>query len=368
MKAILPLLLVLAMSGIGMAQNIEVAYEENHTIELYEEKNVSVMFTNYDTLVFDVDFDVPDPWLSINETSFVLNTTNSTKRHNMTVSIRPAIDIGTFTRTVPYTLSWNGGLSEEVLEFRIATIEPQTTLQIDAIKDDFEIEMLESDKAVIDVKNNGTMPAWNVTFSCSKWCAFDDADQNNTLQEGQSDLVVFNINVPVIPSDETNVTHGIEVCIMAANTRKNCDSIHVFVPFANQSITECYLPEITPTKMAEVMGEFCSQFPFSPYCYFPGDQNATIIRLPCNLENLTQEDMNAYSVCRRDLEDIQLKFDNCQANLTKVLLENKQITEKTLRTAEGAWGQSTGFTILVILFILIILGYGGYQVFLRVRG
>lgn len=371
MRAVFVLIALLAvMPCIGLAQNVNTTYIQNHTIELYKQYNVSVLFENVGTLPVEIGIGTPDTWLAVNESHFVINVTNATRMHEITVQILADTDLGSFTRNVPYSLAWQGGSSDSQLTFNLHTIEPQTVLDVVVWTDSFEIPIFQERTGVMRVANNGTITAFNVTISDNYgWITYEK--NNFSLAINESKVVEFDISPNLTHTGDTNKTHNITITVQSSNSPKYDRIVHVHIPYFDFGNLTCdFFYE--QQEMFRLKKEFCDAHPTASDCLtspVPLEINKTVyVKEPCNLENLTQEDMNAYGVCRSDLNKTQNQLLVCQANLTATLLGVEQTGEKTLRTAEGSWGQSTGFTILLVLVVIGLSIYGVLWLIGRVKG
>lgn len=342
-------------------------YSPNQTVELYREYFVNVTVSSNYTDLVEIGFGTPENWLSLNQTNFNLNFTEN---NTFQVKINATVDIGTFKRKIPVFVSWYGGMYNTTLGFNISTIEPQTVLSVNVFITAFSISMFKTDIGVMKITNNGTVPAFNVSiWDDFGWLGFDDA--NFTIQINSSEVVEFVVRPNITRTDQTNTTHNITMYIMATNSNALEVPIYVTIPWFDFGNLTCdFFWE--QQKYFEKKKTFCDAYPTAADCLtspVPLEKNVTLyVKLPCNLENLTEEDMNAYGVCRRDLEDLQFKFDLISDNNTALLREIDRMNRVQTPMIEGLGGQYTGWTILLLLIICFGAGAGGVIFIKRLRG
>lgn len=365
----------------GSLINLTLTWNPNQTVELARELNVSAMFFNNVTDNVTITPSSSPQWIRLlngNENPFVLNRNES---KNLTLSILSINDTGTYRREQNFTVTWPGGIETFKIYYNLENIPTQTNLSWSAIKKDFTLEILKEDKGAVEIKVISDVPAWNLTFYCKginvsipnftgveypnfTWCHFDLSDQNKTYDSNVSDVLVPTFTTPnFVLKEETNKTYTAEVCAKAFNSREYCDTISIFVPYSD-------LRDIcigtNEEDIINLIDALCQKYPKNFLCNpKPEIVNVTQYQLvPCQPENLTQEEMNLYSLCRKDLgtaqdEVIQLtnSLDSCQSDVKLQAINASQEAQNTRIYQQQTSGGNT--LLLWIIGAVVILGGSG---------
>jgi len=135
---------------------------------------------------------------------------------------------------VPYdnvVLAHDSGL-DVVISFSLTTTVNPSSLVLTALQNNFSSFNNQSQSGVLEVKNSGNFPLYNVMLNDSMgWMSFSD---NNFTMDAQSNrLLTFNLTPLILFTNQSNMTHIITIFGRSSNGGNKQSDISLFIPFTN---------------------------------------------------------------------------------------------------------------------------------------
>jgi len=260
---------------------------------------------------------------------------------------------------------------DRTLRLHLAATIKSTEIEISLFKTNFSIRFNESESNALQLTNIGTETAYNVQLAMN-WTAFNINDFN--LNVSESRVVLFDIIPLISSSNQSDMTHHLELKITSGNSNSITQPIDVFIPhtsFVSYADTSSTLAAYWREKQV-----FCDNYPLSPHCISSSIieyRNVTQWRdKPTNI-TLTEDEVVDFKAWFSTGESSQIRIENMlkvflsdmdtriidleeeNANMSLQLETLHNISTKNEARIKRDETSSIVSTILFIMIVIIVL-------------
>jgi len=405
-KSSVLVLAVVLLSGVAAAEVPELSVSPSNVTESLpanqvQELEFEFVNENPDKKIYNVSLE-DQPYLNWSENRFHINESQSKRVEAEFYTETPSRVNDSFS--VPYYYNQTEGNNTGItfdknfypeLSFQLSTFYEETNVSLDVFKQNFTLELGESESSVFEVRNDGNETGFNVSYGAED-VRFDPGTEFN-LSRDDSRLVKFNVSIPKPsenPTNATNRTYTRTVRVSGENFETRSFSVSVFVPFREydeverqEDIVE-YLQEIQsfcareenqglPICGGEVVRyqnrtEFINNTPVYQANFTEAERDALIQYANASTEkysDIIERIRLQQNTIRTEQEDTRSAIGS---NLTQVANATQRNTEAIERLAgeieqelqEDQRRQEerrTRNTILLIFFILLGMAVGGVK-------
>lgn len=265
------------------------------------------------------------------------------------------------------------------VSFVLSTTVNPSSLVLNALQTNFSSFNNQTQVGVLEVKNNGNYPLYNVKFNDSNgWMNF--SVQDFTMDAMTNRLITFNLTPLIYSTNESNMTHSITIFGSSSNGGNTSKIISLFIPFTDLGNSSNPNTYVINRLSINLTIDYCMANPDDVECIdlvnafrtnntvikeisaswsIPEPEVKLMIESAKNSQSLVQNNINAQGVTQDYMLNISGKYDSSIIYMSAVYrtvqlwmdFSDMKIREN-LRDIRIFW-----ITLVVLILINLILRY-----------